>query len=40
MNQMSIVFNADEALAMAEQIERNGAESCARAAEIAGGGPP
>ena len=35
---MSIVFNADEALAMAEQIERNGANFYARAAEIAGGG--
>lgn len=32
---MSIAFNADEALAMAEQIERNGAEFYARAAEIA-----
>ena len=32
---MSIVFNADEALAMAEQIERNGAKFYARAAEIA-----
>ncbi len=32
---MSIVFNADEALAMAEQIERNGANFYARAAEIA-----
>ena len=31
---MSIVFNADEALAMAEQIERNGAKFYARAAEI------
>lgn len=35
---MSITFNADEALAMAEQIERNGAKFYARAAEIAGGG--
>ena len=32
---MSIVFNADEALAMAEQIERNGANFYRRAAEIA-----
>ena len=31
---MSILFNADEALAMAEQIERNGAKFYARAAEI------
>ncbi len=31
---MSITFNADEALAMAEQIERNGARFYARAAEI------
>ncbi len=36
---MSIVFNADEALAMACEIERNGAKFYARAAEIAGGGP-
>ncbi len=35
---MGITFNADEALAMAEQIERNGAKFYARAAEIAGGG--
>jgi rubrerythrin len=31
---MSITFNADEALAMAEQIERNGAKFYTRAAEI------
>ena len=31
---MSITFNADESLAMAEQIERNGAKFYRRAAEI------
>ncbi|MHC4200558.1 MAG: ferritin family protein [Planctomycetota bacterium] len=36
---MSITFNADEALAMACEIERNGAKFYARAAEIAGEGP-
>ncbi len=35
---MSITFNADEALAMACEIESNGAKFYARAAEIAGGG--
>jgi len=32
---MAIIFNADEALAMAEQIERNGRKFYIRAAEIA-----
>ncbi len=36
---MGITFNADEALAMACEIESNGAKFYARAAEIAGEGP-
>ena len=35
--QMGVIFNADEAFAMAEQIERNGAAFYGRAAEIAKG---